>query len=141
MKFIDVAEGAVVDGLKLTRNTIITDDLSKVETFVSVGKNGRVINLDADGNEVHTPESYYEKLCSERTDLFMNIKECEPAILALDNEVMQSKIKSKINEIENLPVDIDNQFDFNKKLGELKDLSVQVGIGVLTSIISAYLGY
>jgi len=141
MKFIDIAEGGVVDGLKLTKNIIITDDLSKVETFVSVGKNGRVINLDAAGNEVHTPDSYYQKLKSERMDLFSSFKECELEISLLKNQVMQSRIKNKIKEIEKLPIDIDKEFDFKKKLTELKDLSIQVGAGVLTSVISAYLGY
>jgi len=141
MKFIDIGEDATVDGLTLNKNVIITDDLSKIETFVSVGKNGRVTNLNADGNEVHTPESYYEKLSYERADLFTQFKECELEIASIQNEVMQSRIKSKIQEINELPINIDNEFDFKRKLGELKDLSKQVGVGVLTSVISAYLGY
>ena len=141
MKFIDIGEGAIVDGLRLNKNVIIADDLSKVETFVSVGKNGRVINLDAEGNEVHTPESYYEKLSYERADLFTKFKECELEISSIKNQVMQSKIKSKIQEIQALPIDSNNEFDFKRKLIELKDLSKLVGIGVITNLISGYLGY
>lgn len=52
---------------------------------------------------------------------------------------MQSKVRSKIKEIEELP--IDDEFNFKRKLSELKDLSKQVGVGILTTVISAYLGY
>ena len=62
-------------------------------------------------------------------------------ISSIKNQVMQSKIKSKIQEIQALPIDSKNEFDFKRKLVELKDLSKQVGIGVITSVISNYLGY
>ncbi|WP_212743828.1 hypothetical protein, partial [Klebsiella pneumoniae] len=47
----------------------VVDDLSHVESFVTVGERGEVINLDADGNELHTPDSYREKLKIERGEL------------------------------------------------------------------------
>ena len=67
--------------------------------------------------------------------------ECELEIASIKNQVMQSKIKSKIQEIKALPIDVNNEFDFKRKLRELKDLSKQVGIGVVTNVISSYLGY
>ena len=71
----------------------------------------------------------------------LSLKECELEISSIKNQVMQSKIKSKIQEIQALPIDSKNEFDFKRKLVELKDLSKQVGIGVITSVISNYLGY
>ena len=62
MKFLEIGEGGKIGDLKFHRNIMVVDDISKVETFISLGKNGEILNLDAEGNEVHTPESYSQKL-------------------------------------------------------------------------------
>lgn len=139
MKFLEIGEGGKIDDLKLHRNIMVVDDISKVETFISLGKNGEILKLDAEGNEVHTQESYSQKISKERQDFFEQIKNLESEITSIKNDVMQSKVRSKIKEIEGLP--IDDEFNFKRKLSELKDLSKQVGVGILTTVISAYLGY
>ncbi len=48
-----IGAGAKVTGLRMKRNVMVVDDLSHVESFVTVGERGEVINLDADGNELH----------------------------------------------------------------------------------------
>ncbi|WP_137922873.1 hypothetical protein, partial [Klebsiella pneumoniae] len=51
--FMKIGAGAKVTGLRMKRNVMVVDDLSHVESFVTVGERGEVINLDADGNELH----------------------------------------------------------------------------------------
>ncbi|HBS8451967.1 TPA: hypothetical protein MAT95_005448, partial [Klebsiella pneumoniae] len=48
--FMKIGAGAKVTGLRMKRNVMVVDDLSHVESFVTVGERGEVINLDADGN-------------------------------------------------------------------------------------------
>ena len=139
MKFLEIGDGGKIDDLKFHRNIMVVDDISKVETFISLGKNGEILKLDAEGNEVHTQKSYSQKISKERQDFFEQIKNLESEITSIKNDVMQSKVRSKIKEIEELP--IDDEFNFKRKLSELKDLSKQVGVGILTTVISAYLGY
>lgn len=54
MKFLEIGDGGKIDDLKFHRNIMVVDDISKVETFISLGKNGEILKLDAEGNEVHT---------------------------------------------------------------------------------------
>ena len=114
MKFLEIGDGGKIDDLKFHRNIMVVDDISKVETFISLGKNGEILKLDAEGNEVHTQESYSQKISKERQDFFEQIKNLESEITSIKNDVMQSKVRSKIKEIEELP--IDDEFNFKRKL-------------------------
>ena len=141
LKFLEIGEGGKIGDLTFHRNIMVVEDISKVETFISLGKNGEIINLDAQGNEVHTPESYSQKLSKERQEFFDQIKNCELEISSLQNEVMQAKIRKSLNEAKQLPNTSEGEFDFKKKLGEIKSLSKEVGTQLLTAIIMKYLGY
>lgn len=141
MKFLEIGEGGKIGDLKFHRNIMVVDDISKIETFISLGKNGEILNLDAEGNEVHTPESYSQKLSKERQDFFEQINNCELEISALQNEVMQAKIRKNLAEAKQLPNTSEGEFNFKKKLGEVKNLSKEVGTQLLTAIIMKYLGY
>ena len=77
MKFLEIGDGGKIDDLKFHRNIMVVDDISKVETFISLGKNGEILKLDAEGNEVHTQESYSQKISKERQDFFEQIKNLE----------------------------------------------------------------
>ena len=144
MKFINIGEGAKVDGLKLTRNTVVTDDMSQV-VFVDIGKNGEVINLDAEGNQVLTPEAYKDLLNSRTQELKLSINEFSEQLKLIENDIAKAKINRQLKivqeELNLIPESSERKFNYNRALSQLKDTCVNLGYGVLAGIITTKLGF
>ncbi|MUH98743.1 hypothetical protein GNP63_19770 [Aliivibrio fischeri] len=144
MKFINIGEGAKVDGLKLTRNTVVTDDMSQV-VFVDVGKNGEVINLDAEGNQILTPKAYKDFLNSRTQELKLSINEFSEQLKLIENDIAKAKINRQLKivqeELNLIPESSENKFNYNRALSQLKDTCVNLGYGVLAGIITTKLGF
>jgi hypothetical protein len=140
MKFIELGEGAQIDGLKVTRNIMVVDDISKVATFISVGKNGRITNLDAEGNEVHTPASYTEKLVSERADFFSKVDEAKSAVESIENDLQKQKIKNLLKEARSIEYSMDGEEKFQRVLVTMLSAIKDTGAAVLATCITAYFG-
>lgn len=138
LKFLDIGEGAKVNSLNLDSNVIITDDLSKIESFVSVGRYGEVVNLDAKGNEVHTPESYATKLRLTRHEFFEKFEQCKEEIESIKDELVRSKIKRLINEAKEQDLTPQGEHKFKECLGKVKDFAINVGASLLATCISNY---
>ncbi|MDD9158397.1 hypothetical protein PVK64_19720 [Aliivibrio sp. S4TY2] len=144
MKFINIGEGAKVDGLKLTRNTVVTDDMAQV-VFVDIGKNGEVINLDAEGNQVLTPEAYKDLLNSRTQELKLSINEFSEQLKLIENDIAKAKINRQLKivqeELNLIPESSERKFNYNRALSQLKDTCVNLGYGVLAGIITTKLGF
>lgn len=141
MKFLELGEGASVEDLQFNRNIMIVDDISKVSTFISVGKNGRILRLTADGNEVHTPESYSQKLNSDRSEFFDAIVKLNEDIDGIANELVKQRIKNSLQEASRQENSLDGECRFKRILSELYVISKDAGIAVLASCIATYIGY
>jgi uncharacterized protein YuzE len=144
MKLINIGEGAKVDGLKLTRNTVVTDDMSQV-VLVDIGKNGEVINLDAEGNQVLTPEAYKDFLNSRTQELKLSINEFSEQLKLIENDIAKAKISRQLKivqeELNLIPESSESKFNYNRALSQLKDTCVNLGYGVLAGIITTKLGF
>ncbi|MFQ2730227.1 hypothetical protein ACK3YQ_06140 [Aeromonas caviae] len=143
MKFIQIGEGAKVDGLKLERNIIVSDDLSQV-VFVDIGKDGEVINLDANGNQVFTPEAYRDHLIAEVKRNKETLADFSEKLLSVDNDIDKARInrqlKLVLHELEST-VHNKTQFNYKSALSKLRDMCVNLGYGVLSGIITKIIGY
>ncbi|EJD6043684.1 hypothetical protein J9231_17290 [Providencia rettgeri] len=138
---IRIGSGSKVENFKAKRNIVVTDDLSIVDSIISVGDNSEIINLDADGNEVHTPESYKQKLKRDRQDFFEGLHEIQADINSIQNDIVAFKIKKELVGAQNQPMTAKGEFTFKKILGNILSMSKDVGCGVLTAVITKYLGY
>ncbi|MCA4960985.1 hypothetical protein [Pseudomonas sp. Y24-6] len=141
MKFIDIGEGAKIGELIMTKNIMVVDDISKIETFVSVGKNGEITTVNADGNEVHTPESYAKKLKKERGELFVQLREMRAVIDTIADDFAKQKIKNALRDAEAQPLNQEGEWHVKKILGEVLKISKDVGAAVLSGVITSYIGY
>lgn len=138
MKLVSIGKGGKVGNLKVNRNIIVTEDLSRIDSLVDIQENGEVVHLDAEGNEVHTPESYAIKINALRREIF---DELEEEISKLRNEITQAKLNNKLNELKSLPATIDGQWNFRKSLEKLKDFALDLGAKVVAEIAMKQLGY
>ncbi|WP_274643431.1 hypothetical protein [Pseudomonas serbica] len=141
MKFIDIAEGGKVGELNLTKNILVVDDISKIETFVGVGKNGEVTTLTADGNEVHTPESYAKKLKNDRSEFFSEIAKIRTAIDSITDDLAKQKIKNALRQAEAQPLNQEGEHQVKKIFFEVLKTAKDIGAAVLANCITTYLGY
>lgn len=143
MKFIHIGEGAKVDGLKLEKNIIVSDDLSQV-VFVDIGKDGEVINLDANGNQVLTPEAYRDHLIAEVKRNKETLAGFSEKLLSVDNDIDKARIsrqlKLVLHELEST-VHNKTQFNYKAALSKLRDMCTNLGYGVLSGIITKMIGY
>ncbi len=138
--FMKIGADAKVTGLSMKRNVMVVDDLSSVDSFISVGERGEVINLDAEGNELHTPESYRSKLEVERTELQHSLVKAEDEINSIGNDIVARKIKNQLGEALSQPMDAHGEWNLKRILSGTLELSKQVGCGILTTAITHYLG-
>jgi hypothetical protein len=141
MKFIDVGEGAQVEGLRVHRNIMIVNDLSHVESFISVGKNGKVINMDADGNEIHTPASYADKVALDRREFFEVVDSIKDSIELIADQLLKQKIKAALVEAQTQETNPDGEHKFKKIIGGILEVAKGAGVAVLANCISAYIGH
>ncbi|WP_439826176.1 hypothetical protein [Aeromonas caviae] len=143
MKFIQIGEGAKVDGLKLERNIVVTDDMSQV-VFVDVGKNGEVINLDAHGNQVLTPEAYRDYLVVEIEKNKIKLKEFADKLMEIDNDTDKARINRQLKLVlQELDASVHNNSNFNYKMAisKLRDICLNLGYGVLSGILTKMIGF
>jgi len=138
--FMKIGADAKVTGLTMRRNVMIVDDLSHVESFVTVGERGEIVNLDADGNELHTPDSYRAKLKIERSELHASLEKAKDEVNSIDNDLISQKIKNQLNAALSQPMDAEGEWNTKRILRGVLDLSKQVGCGVLTAAVAHYLG-
>jgi len=138
MKFIHIAKGGKVDGLKLSKNIVVTDDMSSV-VFVDVGENGEVINLDADGNQVMTPEAYKNKLKHDRKELYVELANFKSKLEEIENEIAKARIKRQLNEVEELAsqYDMKSEWKLRQAVTSLKDACKNIGYGVIAGLITS----
>ena len=140
MKFIEIGEGGHVDGLRVAKNIIVVDDISSVHTFISVGKNGRITNLDAEGNEVHTPASYAEKLTDDRAEFFSRLDEMNASIESIEDDMQKQKVKVLLKEAQSLGITPKDEWSFQTILKSTFEIAKNTGAAVLASCITAYFG-
>lgn len=141
MKFLDIGEGGKIGELIMKKNIMVVDDISKIETFVSLGKNGEITKIDADGNEVHTPDSYTKKLKNERAQFFDELKEIRTSIESITDDVAKQKIINALRDAEAQTLSQEGERHFTKILGGVLKVAKDVGAAVLAGVITSYLGY
>src|SRR5690606_39105932 len=117
---------------------IVVEDISQVESLINIEENGEVIHLDAEGNEVHTPDSYAVKINALRREIFDDL---EQEISKLRNEITQAKLNNRLNELKSLPATTDGQWNFRRGLEKLKDFASDLGAKVVAEIAMKQLGY
>jgi hypothetical protein len=138
VKLVSVGKGGKIGNLKVNRNIVVTDDLSKIDSLIDIQENGEVVHLDAEGNEVHTPESYAVKINALRREIFDDL---EREISKLRNEITQAKLNNRLNELKSLPATTDGQWNFRRGLEKLKDFASDLGAKVVVEIAMKQLGY
>ncbi|QIC69830.1 hypothetical protein [Acinetobacter indicus] len=138
MKLVNLGKGSKVHNLKVNRNIIVVEDISQVESLINIEENGEVIHLDAEGNEVHTPDSYAVKINALRREIFDDL---EQEISKLRNEITQAKLNNRLNELKSLPATTDGQWNFRRGLEKLKDFASDLGAKVVAEIAMKQLGY
>ncbi|HIF9497433.1 TPA: hypothetical protein ACX6SJ_001868 [Photobacterium damselae] len=137
MKIVQVGKNGKVDGLKLTRNIIVTDDISSV-IGVDIGENGEVKNLDAEGNEVMTPEAYALKIKQERQPLLAELALFKEKLNHIENDLNKARIKRELCKVENLTnqYDMSSQWELSRAIKILKETCFNVGCGVIAGLIT-----
>ncbi len=143
MKLISIAEGGKIGDLKLTRNIVVTDDVSQV-VVVDVGKNGEVVNLDAEGNQVMTPAAYSEFLNSRVKELKLSFEEVTEELETIQNDIDKARIKRELKVVrESLDtvVDSSGKFNYTRALSKLTETCKNLGYGVLAGIITTKMGF
>ncbi|MGP5566392.1 hypothetical protein ACTXN8_03225 [Pseudomonas helleri] len=140
MKFLEIGEGAKIGELTVNKNIMVVDDVSKIQTFVSIGKNGDIIRINADGNEVHTPESYADKLKIIRGELFNQLNENRTSIESITDDLAKRSIKSALKEAEAQTLDEEGEWKVQEILCDVLKVSKEVGAAVLVGVITSYLG-
>jgi len=138
MKLVNMGKGSKIHNLTVSRNVIVTPDISKIDSLIEIQENGEIIYLDANGNEVHTPESYAAKITLQRQEIF---KEIEHEISQLTNEITQAKLNSQLNELKLLPSTMPGQWDFKDALKKFKDFASDLGAKVVAEVAMKQLGY
>ena len=138
MNIVSLGKGGKIGNMKVNRNIVVTNDLSKIDSLIDIQENGEVVYLDAEGNEVHTPESYAVKINALRREFF---DELEQEISKLRNEITQAKLNSMLDELKSLPPTTDGQWNFKKGLEKLKDFALDLGAKVVAEIAMRQLGY
>ena len=138
MKIVNVGKNAKVNGLKLTRNIVVTDDVSSV-VGVDIGENGEVTNLDVDGNEVMTPKAYELKIKQERQPLLSELALFKEQLDHIENDLNKARIKRELYKVEKLTgqYDISSQSELTGAIKILKETCFNVGCGVIAGLITA----
>ncbi|EGQ7830822.1 MULTISPECIES: hypothetical protein [Vibrio] len=144
MKLINIAEGGKIGDLKLNNNIVVTDDMSQV-VFVDIGKNGEVLNLDADGNQVMTPEAYSAYLDSRVKELQIPLKEVTDELEGISNDIDKAKIKRQLkvvrDTLNSVTTSDGGKFNYLRAVSQLTDICKNLGYGVLAGIITTKLGF
>lgn len=138
MKLVSIGKNAKVHNLNVKRNIIVTDDISKIDSLIDIQENGEIIHLDADGNEVHTPDSYANKMAPIRN---ANIYALEIEILKLNNDVTKAKLSNALDKMKNFPPTIESEWEFKNSLTKLKEFASDLGAKVVAEIAMKQLGY
>lgn len=141
MDFIKFGNGAKVSDSSISKNILIVDDLSQVETFITVGDDAEFIRVDIDGNEIHTPESYALKTKSQRDKLFAELAECQGAIEGIQNDIAKHEIKKALKAAAAQDFTSEGEWNFRRIISVAATTSKDVGVAVVSSVISKYLGY
>ncbi|EMR4041856.1 hypothetical protein C3415_07655 [Acinetobacter baumannii] len=132
MKLVNLGKGAKVHRLGVNRNLIVVDDISKIDALINVEENGEIIHLDAEGNEVHTPESFAKKVTSQRNEIFFQL---ESEIQKLKNEVTQAKLLRELHDLKNYPKTMKGEWKFKQALIKFKDFAIDLGAKVVAEIV------
>lgn len=144
MKLISIAEGGKIGDLKLSRNIVVTDDMSQV-VFVDIGKNGEVLNLDADGNQVMTPGAYSVYIESRVKELQMSLQEVTDELDELSNDIDKAKMKRELKMVEktlnSVITEDSGQLNYRRAVTRLTDVCKNLGYGILAGIITSKLGF
>lgn len=138
MKLIEFGDGVQVGELKVNRNIVIVDDISKIQTLVVVGNNGTFETIDMDGNEVHTPESYSEKLRGARSEFFEDLENIRDSIASIKDELLKKKLNNALAEAKNQPLDEEGEWKFKRALNQALDFARETGVAVLSACIVKY---
>ena len=138
MDMFKFGKGVKVHEMKVKRNIIITEDLSKVNSIVSFEENGEIVNLDAEGNEVLTPESFNNKTIAIRQSI---LKDLDEAISNIVDENVKIALQKNLEEIKTLPTDLKGQWLFDISLKALKDFALDLGAKVVAEIAMKQIGY
>ncbi|ENV03505.1 hypothetical protein [Acinetobacter sp. NIPH 817] len=131
MKLINLGKGAKVHNMGIKRNMIVVDDVSQIDALVNVEENGEIIHLDAEGNEVHTPESFASKITIQRNEILLQL---ESEIQTLKNEVTQAKLLAKLTTLKNHQKTMKGEWKFKEALTKFKDFASDLGAKVVAEI-------
>ncbi|WP_318445385.1 hypothetical protein [Photobacterium leiognathi] len=137
MKIVSVGKNAKVGKLSIKRNIVVTNDVSSV-VGVDIGENGEVVNLDAEGNEVMTPEAYTAKLKQERLPLLAELAIFKEQLNEIQNEISRARIKREVTKVEELSLqyDISSNDKLKNAVKVLKETCFNVGCGVIAGLIT-----
>lgn len=141
MKFIEVGEGSEIGTLNVRRNVMVVDDISSINTFISVGKNGKIAHLDAEGNEVHTPASYAKKLESDREEFFAEVERQKDSIEQISDDLLKQRLKNALAQAKRQGLDSGGEHNFKQIIATAYEIAKSTGAAVLATCISAYMGY
>jgi sRNA-binding carbon storage regulator CsrA len=141
MKFLEVGEGAEIGILNVRRNVMVVDDISTINTFISIGKNGKITHLDAEGNEVHTPASYAKKLEIDRGEFFAEVERCKDSIDQIKDELLKARLKDSIAQASQQELDAIGEHRFKQIIKVAYEIAKNTGAAVLATCICAYIGY
>lgn len=138
MDLIKLGKGAKGENLNVSRNIIVTDDISKINSLISVEENGEIINVDIDGNEVHTEKSFHDKFIVKREQL---LNDLESVISEIAEEKIRVKLEESLKEMKDLPNTPKGQWQFRNLLKHLKDFASDLGAKAVAEIAMEQMGY
>ncbi|MDL2018294.1 hypothetical protein MT367_21550 [Vibrio parahaemolyticus] len=138
MKIVNVGKNGKVGTIEIKRTIIVTDDSSQI-VAVDIGENGEVININADGNQVMTPDAFKAKLEKERQPLLQELEEFKVQLESIENELAKARIKRELKDIEELTqkYDLESDWKLERAIRLLKETCFNVGCGVIAGIITS----
>ncbi|AGH35070.1 hypothetical protein ABD1_11820 [Acinetobacter baumannii D1279779] len=93
--------------------------------------------MDAEGNEVHSPESFANKITIQRNEILLQL---EAEIQTLKNEVTQAKLLAELTTLKNHPKTMKGEWKYKEALTKFKDFASDLGAKVVAEIAIKQLG-
>lgn len=137
MSIIKMGNNTKVDVFTFENNTKISDSNSD-NTMASIGDDSEFKEINVNGNESHTTESYKIKCIELRKKA---IAELNSAISSLDNEDSKKALQEMVGEMEKIPQDPKGQWFFNGALEKLRDFALELGAKVVAEIAMKNMGF
>ena len=138
MDLIKIGKGAKVHTIGLKRSIVVVEDLSQLDSLITVEENGEVYLIDADGNEIHTIDSYAKKLENSRASIYA---ELQSEISNLKNEVTQAKLLAELSKLKEIPLTVKDHRRFEDAIIKFKAFAYELGAKVVAEMAMKLLGF